>query len=374
LVPETPPGDVHGSKVLHSRQWTSVACCTLRCPLCMVTHGKRAGGNQLCHTAAGTETCGTFTYPSLASEAQLAAGPQLAAQPAGAGLRASAVPCPQRSSPTAAVLPASQPAGQLPVQTARHPPSPSQRQQWHVQPGPSRQPPRSQRSPAAQAPDLHVSAPFGPHGQQGHPAHQPAAGNSLPLRRISSQGNPAPAPSHSAAAQQRYLSQQQQQQQRPCCQQPAAEVTVPMGSGRTSRQRRRSLSQGDAPLSLAPVSAPQMLSPGGTAALQPVVPAGGELAPQLNSFPHEAHAAAVQPPEQRRRQGGSPPPASTHPPEALLQPRQHGQQPTAGPAATLLNTQGAQRQSAAAASAPPVATRPLDSQRYEGSCARGLYQ
>ena len=155
----------------------------------------------------------------------------------------------------------------------------------------SHQPAYSQRSPAEQARNSSAAASWGADNQHGH---QRVMHSSQPLRRVSSQGNPAPMFRHPAATQQQQQQQQQLQQQW-VSQQAAAAVDAPLGRPETLRQRRRSRSQGDLPLlslPLIPVR-PQDSSRSPTA-LQPLQQVDADLAPQCNSFPEAPPAAAAE--------------------------------------------------------------------------------
>jgi hypothetical protein len=284
-----------------------------------------------------------------------------------------AVPCPQRSSPAAPLQMTAQRFAHQPAQPGQHWASPAQHEQQHAHPASHHQSAHSQRLPAEPAQHSGAAASWGANNQHGLSAHRRVMHSSQPLRRVSSQGNPAPMFRHPAATQQQQQQQPQPQQQQPqqqsVSQQAATAVDDSWVRPETSRQRRRSRSQGDLPLlSLPLIPVQPMDCRSSPTALQPLQQVDADCAPQLNSFPETPPAAAAQPQERDHAPGTSPalPGPSRTAAEALLPAPQQQQHPTASPIATPSGHQEAQHHPAATLS--HAAARPLDSQRY--ACCR----
>ena len=288
------------------------------------------------------------------------------------------MPCPQRSSPAAPLQFTVQSQAHQPAQPGQSRPVPAQQQQQHQQqqqqqqqhqqqqadPAFSHQSACSQRSPAEQARHSGAAASGGQDNQRGLSVHGRVMHSSQPLRRVSSQGNPAPMFRHPAAS---------QQQQKSVSQQAAAAFDAPWVRPETLRQRRRSRSQGDLPLlalPLIPVQPPDgSRSATARQALQPV---DADLAPQFNSFPDQPPAVAAQQQERQHSPGTSPAalPASRTAAGALLpQPQQQQHVAVNSTAAVVPCHQEAQHHPATTLS--HVAARPLDSQRY--ACCRAWF-
>lgn len=209
-----------------------------------------------------------------------------------------AVPRPQPSRPAAPQQqPGLQAVQQQPVRQCEEQHQPQQQSAQHPEQQPAWQQQLSQD--VAQDPGVQQSAPGLPPDIAAalvkmdcqEPVRKRSRSSSQPVRQAGQDSALGKASDDLRAAQPQQQRLQQQGQQAA-----ASDGTDVPVAGRTQR-RRRSSSQGDMPLSTAPLVAPEAI-PSGQLSLRSRSAMDAEVAPQLSSFPEPSPAAAGQQPRQ----------------------------------------------------------------------------